>query len=40
MNIKSQGYFKEMPHGNSTGPSIKDYIGKEERNKIDKICAY
>ena len=40
MNIKSQGYFKEMPHGNSTGPSIKDYIGKEERNKIDKICTY
>lgn len=40
MNITSQGYYKEMPHGNPEGPSIKDFIGKEDRSLIDKICAY
>ena len=40
MNIKTQGYFKEMPHGNSTCPSIKDYIGKEDISLIEKICTY
>ena len=40
MNIKTQGYFKEMPHGTSTCPSIKDYIGKEDRNMVEKICTY
>lgn len=40
MNIKSQGYFKEMPHGTSTCPSIKDYIGKEDITMVEKICTY
>lgn len=40
MNIKSQGYFKEMPHGTSTCPSIKDYIGKEDIAMVEKICTY
>lgn len=40
MNIKSQGYFKEMPHGTSTCPSIKDYIGKEDLSMVEKICTY
>ena len=40
MNIKTQGYFKEMPHGNSACPSIKEYINKGDRTLIEKICNY
>ena len=29
-----------MPHGKSTNPSIKDFIGKEDITMIDKICTY
>lgn len=40
MNIISQGYYKEMPHGEPTNPSIMDFVGKEDKSIIDKICSY
>ena len=41
MNIKRIGYFKEMPHGEPSDPSIKDFIGKEQsKTVIEKICSY
>jgi len=40
MNIKKQGYFKEMPHGEETDPSIEDFIGKADSELIDKIVNY
>ncbi|MBE7071465.1 MAG: hypothetical protein E7383_01780 [Ruminococcaceae bacterium] len=40
MNIISQGYYKEMPHGEPTNPSIMDFIGKEDKSLIDNICSY
>lgn len=40
MNIIRQGYFSEMPHGNESDPSIKDYIGKADPELIDKIVNY
>ena len=40
MFITSVGYFKEMPDGSPSDPSIKDYINKGTSSLIDKICAY
>ena len=40
MNIISTGYFKEMPHGKDNSPSIKEVIGKEQKEYIDKIYEY
>ena len=40
MNITSVGYFREMPDGRSSDPSIKDYLNKGEDYPIEKICAY
>ena len=40
MNIIRQGYFREMPHGEETDPSIQDYIGKGDSELIDKIVNY
>jgi len=39
MILKRQGYYKEMPHGEETDPSIKDFINKKIEYK-DKICEY
>ena len=40
MNITSVGYFREMPDGTPSDPSIKDYINKGNASIIDKVCAY
>lgn len=40
MNIVKQGYFREMPHGDESDPSIKECIGKENPQLIDKIVNY
>ena len=40
MNITSVGYFREMPDGRSSDPSIKDYLNKGADYPIEKICAY
>lgn len=40
MNLKRQGYFKEMPHGEDTDPSIIPYINKADSSEITNICAY
>jgi hypothetical protein len=40
MNIKRQGYFREMPHGDEADPSIKDFVGKADSRLIDKIVNY
>lgn len=40
MNILKQGYFREMPHGDETDPSIKDYIGKANPQLVDRIVNY
>lgn len=34
MNIISVGYYKEMPHGKIDSPSIKDVVGKEQKELI------
>ncbi|MCQ2467915.1 MAG: hypothetical protein MJ108_06020 [Saccharofermentans sp.] len=40
MDIISVGYYKEMPHGKIDSPSIKDVVGKEQKELIEKICDY
>lgn len=40
MNLLRQGYYREMPHGEETDPSIKDFINLEDGANIDKICRY
>lgn len=39
MILKKVGYYKELPYGDSTDPSIIDNIGAQIPNK-DKICTY
>ncbi len=39
MVLKRQGYYKEMPHGDDTDPSIFEHIHKTIKNK-NKICEY
>ena len=39
MKLKRIGYYKEMPHGDDTNPSIMDYIHKKIEHKND-ICKY
>ena len=40
MNITSVGYFREMPDGTPSDPTIKDYIDKGNDSIIDKVCTY
>lgn len=40
MKVKTVGYFKEMPHGETSADSIYDFINKEDKLRIDKICRY
>lgn len=39
MYLKRLGYYKELPYGNTTDPSILDHIDKEIANKKE-ICKY
>lgn len=39
MKLKRIGYYKEMPHGDDTDPSIMDFIHKKIEHKND-ICKY
>lgn len=39
MILKRQGYYREMPHGEETDPSIMEFINMNMENK-DKICKY
>ena len=39
MILKRQGYYKEMPHGDDTDPSILENLHKVIDNK-EKICNY
>ena len=40
MNIIRQGYFREMPHGDNSDPSICDFIERDDKDRIDKVCKY
>ena len=40
MELKTIGYYKEMPHGRDTDNSIMDFINKESQDKVDKIYQY
>ena len=40
MKVKTVGYYKEMPHGNNSTKSIKDFIHKEADGRISDICHY
>ena len=40
MNIRRQGYFNEMPHGEEFDPSLKDFMGKADSALVDKIVNY
>ena len=42
MNLTRIGYFKEMPHAESTDPSIQDFIGKSKigENETEMACKY
>ena len=40
MNLIRQGYYREMPFGEDTDPSILDYINKANPEEIDNICKY
>jgi len=39
MKLKRIGYYKEMPHGDDTDPSIMDCIQKKVEHK-NEICRY
>lgn len=40
MNLRTIGYYKEMPQGKDTDPSIYDAVGKGDALLIEKICKY
>lgn len=40
MNLKSVGYFREMPDANPNDPSIKDFINRNTTYPVEKICNY
>lgn len=40
MKFRRQGFYKEMPHGEESDPSILDYIGKIGSIEAEKICQY
>ena len=41
MDLIRKGYFKEMPHGLDSDPSIKDYINYSyDKDYKDNICNY
>lgn len=40
MNIKRQGFFREMPHGEDSDPSIRNRIGKIDSKIVKKVCKY
>ncbi len=40
MELKTVGYYKEMPHGSKTSNSIFDFINKGSQEDIDKIYQY
>ena len=40
MNLTTVGYFKEMPQGKSTDPSIHQLVNRGDTKLIEKICAY
>ena len=40
MELKTVGYYKEMPHGRKADNSILDFIDKEKPENIEKIYQY
>ena len=40
MNLIRQGYYKEMPHGLDTDPSVKQNLKKKKIKNVDKIISY
>ena len=40
MKLKTVGYYKEMPQGRETDPSIYDYIYNKSLENTNKICRY
>lgn len=40
MTLRRQGFYKEMPHGDESDPSIYEFIDKNEKSEIDNICKY
>ena len=40
MTLRRQGFYKEMPHGDESDPSIYEFIYKNEKSEIDNICKY
>ena len=40
MELKTVGYYKEMPHGKDTDNSILDFINKGSQDNIDMIYQY
>ncbi len=40
MNLVRTGYFKEMPHAETTDPSIRNFIGKSIVNDTESELVY
>lgn len=40
MKLKRQGFYKEMPHGKSSDPSIFEFIQNKESINEEKIVSY
>lgn len=40
MKLKRQGFFKEMPHGEESDPSILKFIQNEKNKRMKDICQY
>ena len=40
MELRTVGYYKEMPHGKETDNSIFDFIYKESKDNAEKIYQY
>ena len=40
MELKTTGYYSEMPHAQEGAPSMKEYLNKEEPEMVEAICRY
>jgi hypothetical protein len=40
MEVTNVGFFRELPHGDPTGPSLRDALGRGDAGVRDQIASY
>ena len=40
MKLRTVGYYKEMPHGQETDPSMEEFLNQEDPEQAEMICDY